>query len=504
MALGMVAASFAWQGSRGFSLWDEGFLWYGAQRVVQGEIPVRDFMSYDPGRYYWTALAMKVQGDTGIVSLRRAVAVFQCIGLFAALHLIAATSREYRNRNVPYLLVAGLTLMLWMFPRHKLFDVSLSILSICALAFLIRLPSARRYLLTGIFVGMIAVFGRNHGLYAVVGSAGVILWLRLLRSEGPGLIRGGMLWVAGVVVGYLPVLSMAATVPRFGRAFVATVVALFQRGATNTSVPIPWPWRVDFSSIPSGAGLRGVLIGSFFLAIAFFGVASIVWVVRRASNTQPPAPEFVSASFLALPYAHFAFSRADVNHLAQGVFPFLLGVLILLLNSPPVVKWCSVATLAFVSFWIMYAYHPGFRCMAPPGCVEVEVSRNRLWVDPGTATEIALLRRVVRANAPHGESFFVAPFWPGAYALFERKAPVWETYALIPRSAKFENEEIERLKRAGPTFALIYDLPLDGRDDLRFRNTHPLTTRFIDKNFEKAPALGTPGLDLYLPNAAVP
>ena len=499
----VVWLSFIWQGNKGFNLWDEGFLWYGVQRVLLGEVPIRDFMSYDPGRYYWTAALVSVFGDNGIMSLRTAVAAFQALGLFVGLFLVAQSEKIKGRLDIVFLLLSATTLVVWMFPRHKLFDISISILLIGVLTYLIKKPTPRRYLIAGVCVGLVAVFGRNHGLYGAIASIGVLIWLSINNSSGPGLMKTVVFWATGVVIGYLPIILMVVLIPGFANAFWEGVRFQLERGGTNLSLPIPWPWTVNFSAASVGGAIRGVLIGLFFIGTLIFAALSIVWVVFRKFKGKPVPPSLVASAFLAFPYAHYAFSRADVGHLAHGVYPLLVGSLVLLISARPRIKWPIAAALCGASFWVMHVFHPGWQCLSSKQCVDVEVAGKTLQIDPGTANDIALLRQLNDQYAPNGESFIATPFWPGAYALLERKSPMWANYALWPRSEAFQKNEIERIKAFKPAFVFILDLPLDGRDDLRFKETHPEIYKYISENFDILPTTNNPVYQIYLPKLAV-
>jgi hypothetical protein len=350
-----ILALFFLESHQGFSLLDEGYLWYGAQRVMVGEVPMRDFIAYDIGRYYWSAAFMSLLGDNGIVSLRVAIAVFQSVALFIGLALLA---RSPAKQSRLFWLLAAITLVAWMAPQCRLFDTSLPIMLVGALAFLVEQPSRRRYFLTGLIVGLVAVFGRNHGIYGVAGSLGVMIYLTAKRESGPSLVTAFASWLLGVVVGYLPVLVFLAVVPGFALAFWESIRLLFEVKATNFPLPVPWPWLVPLGQLSTVGMLRGVLEGIFFIAIVVFGVLGIVWIIRQRLQNKPVFPTLIASVFLALPYAHYAYSRADIAHLAPGIPPFLIGILALLVSQPAKIKWPLATLLCGTSLLVMLPMHP--------------------------------------------------------------------------------------------------------------------------------------------------
>ena len=149
------------------------------------------------------------------------------------------------------------------------------------------------------------------------------------------------------------------------------------------------------------------------------------------------------------------------------------------------------------SLLVTQAVHPGYRCYASKRCVSVMVSDNNLLVLPKTASDINLIYKLAEEYAPSERLFVATPFWPGAYALLEKKSPMWEIYALFSRNEDFQQKEIERIKESKPGFVIVFDFPLDGREDLRFKNTHPLIQQYILENFEPIPYSQNPAYQIY-------
>ena len=180
IAVVLAGCSFAWQGRVGFNLADEGFLWYGVERTAAGEVPLRDFQSYDPGRYYWCAAGRFIFGRE-LLAVRGSEAVAEVIGLW--LGLLAATRL---TRRWLALGVIGLMLTVWIFPSHKMFDHVLLLAGLWMTTRMVESPSARRILVAGAFAGLCVFFGRNHALYQGAAQCVLLLGLRWkLRGELP-------------------------------------------------------------------------------------------------------------------------------------------------------------------------------------------------------------------------------------------------------------------------------------------------------------------------------
>ncbi len=476
LAIVLAGSSFLLQARSGINLADEGFLWYGVQRTARGAVPLRDFQAYDPGRYYWSAAATLFLGR-GLLALRFSEMAFQVIGLWVA--LLAANRVAH---NWALLLGVGVMLTLWMFPSHKFFDCTLLLCGIWIAVRLIEAPSSTRIFAAGIFIGLCVFFGRNHALYNFLAQASLLLLLRLkLQPEFPISHLG--IWVAGIIVGLAPLLVMFAAAHGLVGSYLESIRSIFRHG-TNLALAVPWPWRVW----PTSAGATQFLLGIFLVLLPLAYVA----IIGASLFLKPPMIKdnalVIACGFVGLFYLHHAFSRADISHLAQVIFPFALAALALpaLFRGNNFHGWAVIAVLIAAALVTVGRQQPIYQRLTARRPWESCDVGGKILVPPNIGRLVDCLRKFASDNIAPRESVLIVPFTPALYPLLNLESPLWELAYYVPSSAQRQEAMIRELAAKNVNWVIISDLVPDRREDLRFSASHNRVWQYLTENFEPA------------------
>jgi hypothetical protein len=521
LALVLSAAMFLAQRRLDFTVNEEGFLWYGAVAAAHGEVPLRDFYSYDPGRYYWAAAWTPLAGE-GLLGLRLATAAFAALGLWCGL---LAARRAIGN---PLLLAgAGVVLSLWLLPRNKLYEPAITMAAVLAATCLVERPDRRRHLLAGVMVGFGTFMGKNHGLYLGVAflALTLLLWLRQggpfpdsavgpgrpeAGAEGPvpaprrqaGRLRelAGRLgaFAGGIALGALPLAAMLVLVPGFARAYLDSIFFFVEQGQTNFPLPVPWPWNFSYGAMdPWGAAKTFGVAFCFLLTAVFFALGAL-WVAASPAQRLRRNALLAGAVAIGAVYTHHAFSRADLAHLAPSIHPLLLGLLALpaacggALAARPAAargaRWAAGAAvgllLAFLTAATALPAQPLYHQLTTHVMAPYTIAGEDLLLRPRTIALLDWMERAAAARIPPQAPVLLAPNLPGLYRVLDRRSPVWDVYPIWPASDELDRRMLAELQRQHVEWAFIQNASVDGRRALLFRRTHPRVWDYLMQNFD--------------------
>ena len=496
LAVGLTVSWYLLFGHVNVNSGDEGYLWYGVQRTAAGEVPLRDFQAYDPGRYYWCAAWGELFG-TGILGVRKGAAILQAIGLFCGL-LVARRV----VRHPAWLLPIGVTLLVWMFPRHKVFESAVSMMAVYVGVRLLERPTVRMHFLTGVFVGLAGVIGRNHSTYAFLGTFCLLLLLAF-RTGFRGTPRRFLAWGGGVVVGYSPILFMLLFVPGFAEGFFESIRVLARLGM-NIPYPWPWPWRLEYAGLPwYDAWMNAGLAMSFLVPVVALPIGIVVGLRSGAADLRRRAA-LIAATALGVFYLHHASVRSDAPHFAQCMHPSLLAFLAL----PSALGWRPRAILG-ISFWVVFGVLTSFVVGTknhmllrhrvggnPPPLVDFELAGEPLKMDGVLAEYLARLSNVLHRHVKDDPIFF-APSKPGYYPIYGKVSPTFGIYFFVPDATDEEQEEIIR-DLGTVDWAFIVDLPVAKQEALYFRNSHPRVWAYLLEEFRRIPTPSLPPDNILL------
>jgi len=478
LALGVFSALLLADARVGLNLNDEGFLWYGTWRTSTGEVPLRDFQSYDPGRYYWGAAWYAMTGSQGVVALRAAAYGFASIAIFCILKLLAGI---LSSRSA---VLFSVCLGLWLFAPYKAYEFAFSLLAVVVGARLASYASPANYALVGFYVGLAAWFGRNHALYAAVAFALVAVAGDDARHHATLLRRlAGVL--VGVLVGALPMLLHSLLTPGFAERAVQLSTTYLSAGVANLPREVPWPWRLRPAFFVRMAPLKAasdLLLRLHFALMPPFAVGLVWWTATR--RNLPNRALLLSAGCVGLCYLHYAFSRPDLGHVASSVPPLLVALAVLAsAASRPESRatptaWMAAMTL--VAALTAGPSHPSFRRATEPqnAWVGRTISGDRLWVE--SWVDVFLQRVALHSAASDGQTPLLAsPIFPGLYAALGLRSPLWKILFALPGSEEEQRRAVAELEQRGVALAVACDQPRDWP----FSENYPILWRHLQDDW---------------------
>ncbi|MBL8861865.1 MAG: hypothetical protein JNK02_07615 [Planctomycetes bacterium] len=494
----MIAATLAMlmfllQGHVGLNLQDEAFLWYGALRTHAGELPLRDFRAYDPGRYWWCSAAIALCGE-GPVTIRAANWAFAALGLAAGL-LVASRA----SRSVPWLVAAGVALAAWMHPPWKPYEPSLALIAAWAAVRVAEAPSSGRRLAAGVVVGAAAFFGRNLGVYAGLALLAVAL-TAAWKSRQPLLRSLGEL-ALGTLAGYAPMLALVAFADGYGRAFLDSIAFYARQGALNAELPFPWPWRVDLTRREGFAAVAAVVVGTLFLLVPLTCAAAILRGALAGAADLERRTRAFALGCTGLAWFHHASVRSDLPHLAQSIHPFLL----LVLCAPAAIEGTrgrlargavAAGVLALTVLGVGGALPWVRRALSTTPYVPVQVRGDELRLPPSEAALLTTLVATLEARVRPDEELWVGPRYLALWPVLGRRAPTWDVYP----AWRADEAEQERMltELADVRWALLDLRPIGGDPQMRLELSHPRVWRWILASFERVPLPGAPETTILL------
>jgi hypothetical protein len=433
-----------------FRFADEGLLWYGGQRVLAGDIPLRDFWAYDPLRYYWVAGVMALMHSYGMVAVNIAGALAGAIGIGLAIRLVF---RGVQNPAWELCLLFITTLLLWMVPRVHLFDIAASVILLATLSWMLETPDYFRCFITGLTLGVVAIVRRDHGLYGGLAEAAALSYVGVFDRR-PGYLKACAAWAAGIFVGYSPLLLAVLLVPGFWEKFWASIHWYFDVGATNLPVPVPWPWRLHFAGQSWPDVIRYLIRSTSLLSLPLFGLGLVIYSVRRALSGRRPESLLFAAGLLTVPYAHHAFARAEIYHLSASAFPALVGLCVLIVKLPRL-KAAAFAALACLLSSILLAPTQPLYLAWQDGWVKAQIGPDEFRVPQEMAQEVAVVAKLTDRYAAAGQELVAVPALIGVYTITGRRAAVWDTYSAVPASAQIQQADIDRMQSEHPALVII-------------------------------------------------
>lgn len=444
---------------------DEGTIVYGAQRVVQGALPYRDFFEVmGPGSFWWLGLFFHLFGVSFFVARTQLLLTGVCTAVLV--YWIARKTTPGPGDWWPAVMVTVASIPLWPATSHH-WDSNLFFLTGVALFLVSRVGERRACLLTsGIAAGLTACFMPEKGAYLAVALA-----LTLTMAPGAGRLRSRLvkcaLFLAASAAPILAVAVFYAAQGQLGTLVDATLLWPLSHYAGANAMPYAkWAGALSagnssrtLSCLPDQLRLAlalATLPAAMILVAAPAAVVLLGFLAYRhgrlsAKLLDSALPVSLTAAALYISEMH----RPDFYHLVYGAPLLLVGLVLFGRAAFP-------SRVANRAFWLVMTapvlvWGGALLIGAMHANVRVETRRGAVFVEKRDEALDALL-----STAAPGSRVFVYPYYPMYYFLADLENPTRYTILLYGYNTSAQFQEAADALVMGHVDLVLSDTVVSG------------------------------------------
>jgi hypothetical protein len=437
---------------------DEGLLAYGAVRVMQGQIPQRDFVSVQPPLSFYTVAAVFKLFGTSLGSLRGfGLWIFLLLPL-----LIYGVGRNLMGSILSLAAAAPACVLglpyCYFVPLAVWQGIAASLAAV--LLFLPSVLGSRQWLAlpAGACTAVSLCLRQDQAVYTMISIAVLAMALGLARDNSVSrrnLARSFVFWVAGIAIVLIPATLVWWRIGALAEMFRQLI--LFPLTTYRKTSSLPFPRLTAWRSVRETVVVLLFYLPPFVAAGAALYLARLI-ISRRQFGRREAVLGFLIA-WSALFYLQVLI-RSDFTHLVITLPPlFLLAAFSwsivrekMAAHRRTCVALSAVFAILVASFlWLLHSF-------ALP---DVTRANEQLTLDRGgvrveRAGVISDFIRSVQASVPPERSILVLPYQPMFYFLCERRNPTRWNY-LWPGDQTAQDHErlIEEAERDPPAVVLL-------------------------------------------------
>jgi hypothetical protein len=486
-----------WRYRWGMDFTDEGVLAYGAERVMEGQVPHRDFITLQPPLgFYMDAATYKLLG-TSVASLR-----ILGLGIYlGVILLIYAIARQLTGR----ILSAAAALPAFMLGISCFFFVPYSVwqgitASLAAVFLFLRScsdgPSDRRRCWLAISAGLLTaasiLFRHDQGAYSAIAILGYVValsWVGRTGGSKPNLKPILVFWLGGIVLVFVPFLIYWLAVGAVSEMFRQLVVFPLTTYAKTSSLEFP-----RFASDQSFSVNAAVCL--YYLP-PIVELPAAVWLVVRVVRKRFSAKE-AKIAFITLWSVLFycqVLTRSDKTHLLITLPPFLIlcawcWSLVLdglanaatrhprFLPRPFWLKTLASACAAALLVAYLLAIKPEFFGVPKNPLEECPIPRVGVQLKPSDAGCLKAIVQAVHHLAPPDRSILSLPYDPMFYFVCQRRNPTRWNYLWAGDQTLEDHLTLIRQAKADPPAVVIIE------DDLDMDTFAPVILDYVHQEYK--------------------